>query len=65
MTLNVAWTQNKKQTNYYIVVGVMKMGNTVPRVGLETTSLTFWATVLPLHHMGVKKMGNIMSRMGL
>ena len=35
-----------------IVVGVMKMGNTVPRVGLEPTSLAFWASVLPLHHVG-------------
>ena len=30
----------------------MKMGNTVPRVGLEPTSLAFWASVLPLHHTG-------------
>ena len=34
------------------VVGVMKMGNTMPRVGLEPTSLPFWASVLPLHHIG-------------
>ena len=31
------------------VMGVMKIGNTVPRVGLEPTSLAFWAIVLPLH----------------
>ena len=34
------------------VVGVMKIGNTVPRAGLETTLLAFWASVLPLHHVG-------------
>ena len=28
----------------------MKMGNTLPRVGLETTSLAFQVSVLPLHH---------------
>ena len=33
-------------------MGVMKMGNTVPRAGLETTSLAFQASVLPLHHTG-------------
>ena len=30
----------------------MKIGNTVPRLGLEPTSLAFWASVLPLHHVG-------------
>ena len=30
----------------------MKMGNAVPRVGLEPTSLEFQANVLPLHHIG-------------
>ena len=34
------------------VVGVMQMGNIVPRAGLEPTSLAFWASVLPLHHVG-------------
>ena len=34
------------------VAGVMKLGNTVPRVGLEPTSLAFSASVLPLHHVG-------------
>ena len=34
------------------VVGVMKMGNNVPRAGLEATSLAFWASVLELHHVG-------------
>ena len=29
------------------VMGVMKMGNIVPRAGNETTSLAFWASVLP------------------
>ena len=28
----------------------MKMGNVVPRTGLESTSLAFRASVLPLHH---------------
>ena len=35
------------------VVGVMKMRNTVPRVGLKSTSLAFRASVLPLHHIGI------------
>ena len=30
----------------------MKMGNTVPRAGLEPTFLAFWASVLPFHHIG-------------
>ena len=34
-----------------IVVGVMKMWNTVPREGLEPTSLEFRVSVLPLHHV--------------
>ena len=29
----------------------MKMGITVPRAGLEHTSLAFQASVLPLHHI--------------
>ena len=33
-------------------VHVMKMGNTVPRVGIEPTSLSLWASVLSLHHIG-------------
>ena len=33
-------------------MGVMKMGNIVPRAGLEPTPLAFWASVLPLHHIG-------------
>ena len=28
------------------------MGNTVSRAGLEPTSLAFWASVLPLYHVG-------------
>ena len=35
-----------------IVVGVMKMGNTVSTVELEPTSLAVWASVLPLHQVG-------------
>ena len=34
------------------VVGVMKMGNIVPRAGFEPTSLAFQASVLPLHDVG-------------
>ena len=34
------------------VVGVMKMGNILPRVGIKPTFLTFRASVLPLHHVG-------------
>ena len=34
------------------VVGVMKMGHTVPRAGLEPRYLAFRASVLPLHHIG-------------
>ena len=33
-------------------MGVMKMRNTLPRVGLEPTSLAFWASVLALHYIG-------------
>ena len=35
-----------------IVMGVMKIGNTVPRVAFEPTSLAFWASLLTLHHLG-------------
>ena len=34
------------------VVGVMKMGNIAPRMGLKSTSLAFRASGLPLHHKG-------------
>ena len=34
------------------VVGVMKMGNIVPRAGIELTSLAFQTSVLQLHHVG-------------
>ena len=34
------------------VVGMMKMGNIVPRVGMDLTSLAFQASVLPFHHVG-------------
>ena len=37
---------------YTCVVGVTKMGDIVPRVGIEPTSLAFQASVLPLHHIG-------------
>ena len=35
------------------IMGEMKMGNSVPRAGIEPTSLAFWASVLPLHHVGL------------
>ena len=31
----------------HVVVGVIKMGNIIPRAGLEPTSLAFQASVLP------------------
>ena len=34
------------------LLGVMKIGNIVPRVGIEPRSLAFRASVLPLHHVG-------------
>ena len=34
------------------VVSVIKIGNIVPRVGIEPTSLTFRASALPLRHVG-------------
>ena len=34
------------------VVGVMKVGNTVPRAGLKPTPLAFRASVLPFHQVG-------------
>ena len=40
------------------VMGAMKMGNTVPRIGLKPTFLAFWAPVLPFHHVG-----SLMSRL--
>ena len=32
-------------------MGVLKMGNTLPRARLEPTYMTFQASVLPLHHI--------------
>ena len=34
------------------VVDQVKMGNIVPRTGIEATSLAFRASVLPLHYIG-------------
>ena len=36
---------------YPSVVGVMKMGNSVPRAGIDPTSLASQASVLPLYHI--------------
>ena len=33
-------------------MGVMTMGNNVPRSGLKPTFLAFWASMLPFHHIG-------------
>ena len=38
---------------YYCCRGCDEMGNIVPRVGIEPTSLACWASVLPLHHVCV------------
>ena len=42
------------------VMGVMKMGNIVPSLGLETISLAFRVSVLPLHHLGSMITENIL-----
>ena len=35
------------------VMGMMnKIGNIVPRAGVEPTTLALWASVLPLHYVG-------------
>ena len=34
------------------VMGVTKVRNIVPRVGLKPTSLAFWTSVQPFHHVG-------------
>ena len=34
------------------IVGVMKMGNIMPRAVIDPTSLALRASVLPLHHVG-------------
>ena len=34
------------------VMGVMKIGNIVHRAEIELTSLEFWVSVLPSHHVG-------------
>ena len=41
------------------VMGVIKMGNTVPRVGLKPTSSALWASVLLLHHAGFPEVTTI------
>ena len=42
----------ESEAGFAYVIGVMKMGPIVPKVGLEPTSLAFLASVLPLHHVG-------------
>ena len=37
---------------FVCVVGVKKMGNIVPRAGIEPIYLACWSSVLPLHHTG-------------
>ena len=34
------------------VMAEMKTGNIGPRMGIEPTSLAFWASVIPSHHVG-------------
>ena len=49
------WHWAKQSWSYHINAqchGCNEIGNTVPRVGPEPTSLAFWASVLPLHHVG-------------
>ena len=36
------------ESSFDIVVGVMKIRNIVPRVGIEPISLAFWVSLLPL-----------------
>ena len=48
----MVYNNNNLTTLVSSVVGVIKMGNIVPRAGIEPKSLTFWANVLPLHHVG-------------
>ena len=49
---------DRAQSLYWImdmatsVMGVMKIGNIVPRAELKLTALAFQASVLPLHHIG-------------
>ena len=40
------------KVRYGGAVSVMKMGNIVPRVGIEPTPLAFQADVLPVHYVG-------------
>ena len=44
---------------------LMKMGNIVPRAGLKATSLEFWASVIPLHHIGFPDVTAIPTPTGL
>ena len=37
---------------YISVMGVMKMGNIVPKAGIEPITLVLQPSVLPLHHVG-------------
>ena len=39
------------QISVDIVMCVLKIGNTVPRVGVEPTYVALWASVLPLHYI--------------
>ena len=43
---------NVQCEQYASVVGKMKVGNIVPRAGLEPASLAFQVSVLPLHLVG-------------
>ena len=60
LSVNEIISASMKKTNHRVrsarvglsVEGMMKMGNTVPIVGIEPTSLTICASVLTLHHIG-------------
>ena len=43
------------------IVGVMKMGNILPKAGLEPKSLAFQASLLPFHHIGFPEFTTILT----
>ena len=51
-SFGMAFIAFQKRALHVCAMGVMKMGNTVPRAGFEPTSLAFRASVPPLHCVG-------------
>ena len=49
---HIAHNLNSIMVTATSVVGVMKMGNITPIAGLEPISVSFQASVLPLHNVG-------------